>query len=355
MRNFSEGDKVKAYVVSIDREKRKFNLSLKPSYLSPQERDDTPDDDILMSQSPSDEKGLLEDDVSSEVEDSHDTDQPVDPVSEELPSFHFDTSSKVVSKQESSRAALTLGGFQWDGGEDAASSVGTNDDSEIDDSDFVEITKRKGKKRQIVEDLTADMHTRMPESTADFERHLLSSPDSSYLWVQYMSFQIQLSEIEKAREVGRRALRIINFREEREKLNIWVALLNLETLYGTEESLDKLFKDAARHNDSKTIHLRFASILEHSGKHEVSMCCPSYYHFLLTGYNRKHEIPSRELAKNLGKVTRCGSYLRNSTCATTRRNEPGLSFLEAFKAWRNANVCIFTVYVLGLLINPSMD
>ena len=107
----------------------------------------------------------------------------------------------------------------------------------------------------------------MPD--ADFERHLLSSPNSSYMWIQYMSFQLQLSEIEKAREVGRRALKAINFREEQERLNVWIALINLETSYGTDDSVDHVFKDAARHNDSKTVYLKMASIFDESRKFEV--------------------------------------------------------------------------------------
>ena len=84
-----------------------------------------------------------------------------------------------------------------------------------------------------------------------------------------MSFQLQLSEVEKAREIARRALQTISFREEQEKLNVWIALLNLENIYGTEESMAATFKDAARHNDSKTIHLRLATIFDQSDKPEV--------------------------------------------------------------------------------------
>ncbi|KAG8708601.1 rRNA biogenesis protein rrp5 [Ceratobasidium sp. 394] len=81
-----------------------------------------------------------------------------------------------------------------------------------------------------------------------------------------MSFQLQLSEVDKAREIGRRALQTINYREEQEKLNVWIALLNLENQFGTDDSLEALFQDAARHNDSKTMHLRLAAILEESEK-----------------------------------------------------------------------------------------
>ena len=57
--------------------------------------------------------------------------------------------------------------------------------------------------------------------------------------------------------------------EEQEKLNVWIALLNLENTFGTEESLEKAFKEASRMCDSKTVHLRLASILDESQKTEV--------------------------------------------------------------------------------------
>jgi rRNA biogenesis protein RRP5 len=43
-----------------------------------------------------------------------------------------------------------------------------------------------------------------------------------------------MAEMDKARQVAQKALKTINFREEREKMNVWIALLNLENLYGSE-------------------------------------------------------------------------------------------------------------------------
>jgi len=173
------------------------------------------------------------------------------------------------------RPAPTLSlsrGFEWYGpneptevGEDLSDSGG---ESDRDDQSH---KKKRKKRKEIEEDLTAKLHTKMPESNADFERVLLGSPDSSYVWIQYMSFQLQISEIDKAREIGRRAFKTINFREEQERLNVWIALLNLENVYGTDDSLDTTFKEAARANDSKTVHLRLASILEQSGKHDKAV------------------------------------------------------------------------------------
>lgn len=165
-------------------------------------------------------------------------------------------------------APLKVEGFSWFSGDtrsDAESASSSDEGSEEDESSK---KKKRRKKKEIEQDLTADMHSKLPESNADFERLLLGSPNSSYLWVQYMSFLLQLSEIDKARETGRRAIQTISFREEEERLNVWIALLNVENVYGTDESLEVVFKDAARHNDSKTVHLRLAAILDQSEKHE---------------------------------------------------------------------------------------
>lgn len=147
----------------------------------------------------------------------------------------------------------------------------TQSESESESSDDDQPAKKKKKRHEIEHDLTADLHNRTPQSSADFERLLLSSPNSSFSWIQFMSFQLLLSESEKARETGRRALQTINLREEQERLNVWIALLNLENSYGTEQTLDAVFKEAARANDSKTIHLRLASILEDAQKIEVGL------------------------------------------------------------------------------------
>ena len=133
-------------------------------------------------------------------------------------------------------------------------------------------SKKRKKKKGIQRDLTIDMHNKSPESSAEFERLLKVTPDSSFLWIQFMAFQLQLSEVAKAREIGRRAIQVINYREEQEKLNVWLALLNLEIAYGSDETAQSVFTEATRANDAKTVHLRFASLLEEAGKQEVGDC-----------------------------------------------------------------------------------
>ena len=46
----------------------------------------------------------------------------------------------------------------------------------------------------------------------------------------------------------------VNCREEQEKLNVWVAYLNLENMYGTHEALTEVFERAVKYNDPLKIH-----------------------------------------------------------------------------------------------------
>lgn len=274
---------MKALIRSIDLEKKRISLGLKPSYFAIEDlevNDDDSDDeadpealgvvdnDVEMSdddEAPEESDDAPEPDGEDEEEDemmAMDVDMaPLDPVK---------PITTTTTRPPPVPSLKLQGGFQW-----STTDVRPENDDKSDESDDSDVgesadkKKKKRKRKEIELDVTADLQTKTPESNADFERNLLGSPNSSFLWIQYMSFQLQLSEIEKAREIAKRALATINFREEREKLNVWIALLNLENIYGTDESLEAAFKDAARHCDSKTVHLRLAAILEESEKLEV--------------------------------------------------------------------------------------
>ncbi|XP_063291098.1 protein RRP5 homolog [Pelobates fuscus] len=107
---------------------------------------------------------------------------------------------------------------------------------------------------------------RQPQSADDFDRLVISSPNSSILWLQYMAFHLHATEIEKARAVAERALKTISFREEQEKLNVWVALLNLENMYGAEDTLLKAFERAVQYNEPLKVFLQLADIYIKSEK-----------------------------------------------------------------------------------------
>lgn len=235
-------------------------------------------------------------------------------------------------------APLKVEGFSWFSG-DARSDVESDEASSDENSEEDESSKKKKrrKKKEIEQDLTADMHSKLPESNADFERLLLGSPNSSYLWVQYMSFLLQLSEIDKARETGRRAIQTISFREEEERLNVWIALLNVENVYGTDESLEAVFKDAARHNDSKTVHLRLAAILDQSEKHEASLL-PQLHYRTNDEARSKQRISTSGRVRSSATVRKCGVYFANITCAATTWSRHANCYRVHCKAWKSASV-----------------
>lgn len=106
----------------------------------------------------------------------------------------------------------------------------------------------------------------MKEMCEEFERRLLGSPNSSVLWIQYMSVLIKSMELDAARALAQRALQTISIRAEAEKLNIWIALMNLEHAYGTAVSLKATFERACVYNDSKAVHLALASIYEETAR-----------------------------------------------------------------------------------------
>lgn len=298
LQNFREGDKVRAVVIGVD--KKRISLSLKPSHFTQEELDGEDEDegsgcnaddrassplgviDGTMVDDGGHEGGEDDDaEMRSVGDNSADEGDDEDAMElDESAAFQLFQQSKKSEKSPAGSAApapvLSLGGgFKWHGLDEPDGASGMEEDSSESESENAEgqshKKKKKKKRKEIEQDLTAELHTKRPESNADFERVLLGSPNSSYVWIQYMSFQLQLSEIDKAREIGRRAIKTINFREEQERLNVWIALLNLENAYGTDESLDATFKDAARANDSKTVHLRLASIFEQSGKHDKAV------------------------------------------------------------------------------------
>lgn len=191
----------------------------------------------------------------------------------------------VLPKQKQTRPAevprLQLSsGFIWDVGLDSLTPAlpprGDSSDSEEDEKPQQATQKKSKKERELekqkvekelsrLEEALMDPR-RQPESADDFDRLVLSSPNSSILWVQYMAFHLQATEIEKARAVAERALKTISFREEQEKLNVWVALLNLENMYGSQESLNKVFERAVQYNEPLKVFLQLADIYTKSEK-----------------------------------------------------------------------------------------
>jgi rRNA biogenesis protein RRP5 len=118
-----------------------------------------------------------------------------------------------------------------------------------------EIAKREA----ALADGTADDN---PETAADFERLLAGNPNSSEIWIRYMSFHLALADVQAAREVAMRAFGRIEFRQEQEKLNVWCALLTLELRFGSAETFQGTIDRACQHNNPKQVYLRACEIIE---------------------------------------------------------------------------------------------
>jgi rRNA biogenesis protein RRP5 len=177
-----------------------------------------------------------------------------------------DENKDIEMKDAPTGDGISAGGFDWSTSIlDKRSRYETESEPDSDQ----EKCKKKHRKSEIKHDLTGDFVSREPQSASDFERVLLGNPNDSKTWIQYMSFQLQLSEVEKAREIAERALKTIALREGGEKLNMWIAMLNMENIYGSNDSLEEVFKRACQYNDAQAVHERLVSIYIQTGKTEV--------------------------------------------------------------------------------------
>lgn len=120
-----------------------------------------------------------------------------------------------------------------------------------------------------------------PQNTDDFERLVFTTPNNSFIWIKYMVYYLQATEVEKARGVARRAIKSISYREQDELINIWVALLNLELRFGSKDSFETVLSESLEVNDQFKIMMRTIEILADVRKIEelrakVSICVKKF-------------------------------------------------------------------------------
>jgi len=261
---YSEGDRVKAIVLKVDAQAKRINLGLKPSYF-----DDDEDMDV-----DSDNAGAA---LESDEEEDEDSDEEMSdaggavlitgtnnlhPDSEEEEDEESDV--EMAEAEPKGLSGLDAGGFDW------SASLDAGEKTKSSKADAEGPSKKKAKREpHILVDKTAELDINGPQTGSDYERLLLGQPDSSELWIAYMAFQMQVSDLASARKVAERAIKTISIREETEKLNVWIAYLNLEVAYGTEDSVEDVFKRACTYNDEQEVYERMASIYIQSNKRKV--------------------------------------------------------------------------------------
>ncbi|KAL4911961.1 hypothetical protein BDW62DRAFT_36780 [Aspergillus aurantiobrunneus] len=270
---YDEGDVVKVKVLKVDLDQRKISFGLKASYFDDDAEDESSGDEDDESEGVSlDGLGGVEIEELNESDEDEDSDVSMGGVelddgngNEDESEDNSETSDDEPMK-ESRQDGLGAFGFDWNGNtqdmEDEDMNSGSDDENEGAQK------KKKHRKPEIQVDRTGELDANGPQSVADYERLLLGEPDSSLLWLKYMAFQLELGEVDRAREIAERALRTITIGQDTEKLNIWVAMLNLENTYGDDDTLEEVFKRACQYNDTQEIYERLTSIYIQSGKNE---------------------------------------------------------------------------------------
>ncbi|KAI1180279.1 hypothetical protein F4777DRAFT_529472 [Nemania sp. FL0916] len=258
-----EGDMVKAIILDVDAQKKRISFGLKPSYF--EDEDSSMDDDesdngdeigggLLDDSEQSDDESIEDADDSILIEGTdHDRDQSSD-----------EEDTEMADGIDLDAGALDAGGFDWSG-------TALDDTSPPDaDANTASTTEKKKKRRkpQVEIDKSGNLSSFGPQTAVDYEQLLNRQPNSSELWTRYMAFQMQVSELAKAREVAERAVATINSTEETEKMNAWIAYLNLEVRFGNDDSVDSVFKRACQVNDQQEIYQRLASIYVQDNKPE---------------------------------------------------------------------------------------
>ncbi|MGH0132943.1 UNVERIFIED_CONTAM: hypothetical protein FKN15_051161 [Acipenser sinensis] len=216
-----------------------------------------------------------------------------EPQKQKKPSMH--------SKSEAPPRLQVSAGFSWDVTLSSLQPVGTGRGAPASDSEEEEEEVKPQKKSKLEKNVEKQRQEkelskvegelmdpgRQPQTANDFNRLVLGSPDSSIVWLQYMAFHLHATEIEQARAVAERALKTISFREEQEKLNVWVALLNLENMYGTEESLNKVFERAVQHCEPLKVFQSLADIYTKSDKYKQA---ESLYNTMLRRFRQERSV-----------------------------------------------------------------
>ncbi|GKY90336.1 hypothetical protein MPSEU_000007600 [Mayamaea pseudoterrestris] len=287
---YDPGDLVKVLVIKKDPLKNQLGFSMKQSHFEGD--DDSSSDDestTLLDAGDVDQAGMTEvmdagdsdDDLQSSAVNDLSSDDEADSSDESENADKGEISASEPENETDAACMDTNVGFNWSEApalNDTKSTQALDSDDEdeesINDDDDTRKQSHKSRRKHAqrlreeqdiarrefaLADGTAD---EKPETAGDFERLLAGSPNSSELWIMYMAFHMSLADIPAARKVAERAFQKIEFRQEREKMNVWTALITLELRYGTDKSFQETIDRASKHNNPKYVYLRISEILE---------------------------------------------------------------------------------------------
>ncbi|KAJ2643152.1 rRNA biogenesis protein rrp5, partial [Coemansia sp. RSA 1285] len=216
------GDRVLAKVLKVDIKANRLALGLKTSYFAKDGEEKSGDEDSEAS--------------SDEDEEAADNNEGAMSVDDEAESSDDEASGSDSDGMDVDDAAVSslpvANGFKWDDAEDDSdgsaeqerdSAADSDDESDGETAQSTKKNKslKRSKLSHIAQDITADLSEQAPKRAVDFERLIVGSPNSSFLWLQFMAFYLGQSEVDQARDVAERALKTIFMSEVQEKMNIW--------------------------------------------------------------------------------------------------------------------------------------
>merc|ERR1711957_27539 len=258
---YSAGDQVKVAVLRVNNQNKHISLSMKSEHFEDEsEEEDDIDDE-------NDEEKELAD--SSEGED----------VGGDMLIEEEDDEEDDEEESEDETDALPATGLQWDGFEMAKKASAPDEESDDDDDDESDDdeelpdskTQRRKKKQKQQKQHEAAVQEReaaalagdsQPETVADFERLVLEHPNSSFAWIKFIAFHIYLTDIDKAREMSKRAIETISSNEGQERMQVWVAWMNLEHKFGDSQSTMEVAQNAANGIDAKEVYMKLLDIYD---------------------------------------------------------------------------------------------
>uniref|UniRef100_A0ACD5U8W5 Uncharacterized protein n=1 Tax=Avena sativa TaxID=4498 RepID=A0ACD5U8W5_AVESA len=194
---FKAGDIVKAKILKIDEERHRVSLGLKKSYF---------DSDLTDGVNSDAEDERVPTGIIHNPEMSRDLNRtlvlPGPEHRASVPPLQVSLDENEVSDQE---------------GDQKNHAIANGTESEVKKSD--KRLKEKTRKRKERETETSALEERSlqkdkPQTPDEFEKLVRSSPNSSFVWISYMAFLLDLADVEKARSVAERyvcSIRIIVF------------------------------------------------------------------------------------------------------------------------------------------------
>ncbi|GAB2295441.1 hypothetical protein Dimus_029608 [Dionaea muscipula] len=261
---YRAGERVKAKVLKVDEERHRISLGMKASYFS--DSFDRAGEVINGSTA-----NTLEDAPSHIVDDvpnASDSDTQCEMV-EDLVHVHSKSRASVPPLE------VELEDVDEPIVDSRLDNIQGADDVDAIDEKSKRRAKRKAKEERELEIRAAEerlLQGDVPRTADEFEKLIRSSPNNSFVWIKYMSFKLDSADIEGARSIAERGLKTINVTYEAEKLNIWVAYLNLENEHGNprEEAVKRIFQRALQFCDPLKVHVELLGMYERTGQNELA-------------------------------------------------------------------------------------